>query len=33
MAFSERTIRRRVDRYYPGWRDLAFEPPSLDAEP
>jgi hypothetical protein len=33
MAFSERTIRRRLDRHYPGWRDLAFEPPSLDAEP
>jgi hypothetical protein len=30
MAFSERTIRRRLDRHCPGRRDLDFEPPSLD---
>lgn len=32
FVLDERTMRRRLDKYYPGWSELNFGPPSLDSE-
>lgn len=32
MVLAGRTITRRLNQHYPGWRELDFEPPNADVE-